>query len=475
MKKQPLRFTLYAIIIYLTGCVHIQSCCCRYPTIRGKWRHISAVLLIISWDKRHSDQFPNRHYAQTFAANLNVGEPRTVRMIYFTPNNWQYRASIAQQLKDTIRTVQTFYAEQMQAHGYGEVTFRFETDPQGEPMVHHVVGEHPDLYYFDNIGPMFDEIERKFDLSVNIYLIFIDSGPSGIGSGGFGARQGKEGGFAFLPPFNISWGLAAHELGHAFGLPHDFRDGSFIMSYGPGWSRLSACAAEFLSVHPYFNFDIPIEEGELPIVELISPRTYPAGTQSVPVRLKVSDSNGLHQVRLHDSDGLIACHGLKGEKDAVVTFDYDGTFSTGGSLTSVVAHSLYVEAVDTEGNVGRWASFVLTERSPYHITTIKGHTDAVNFVTFPRDGETLASGSWEVKLWDVATQQNIATLPVWSNAVAFSTDGKKIAFGLGDRVNLWDVTTQQNIGTFEGHTNQVSSVALSRSMATVLASGLMMA
>ena len=29
-------------------------------------------------NKRHSDQFPNRHYAQSAVANLNVGEPRTI-------------------------------------------------------------------------------------------------------------------------------------------------------------------------------------------------------------------------------------------------------------------------------------------------------------------------------------------------------------------------------------------------------------
>ena len=70
------------------------------------------------------------------------------------------------------------------------------------------------------------------------------------------------------------------------------------MSYGPGWNRLSTCHAEFLSVHPYFNPDTPIEEGQPPTIEFISPRTYPTGSKSVPVRLKISNSEGLHQVLL---------------------------------------------------------------------------------------------------------------------------------------------------------------------------------
>ena len=50
-------------------------------------------------------------------------------------------------MKIAIRQIQTFYAEQMQAHGYGNKTFRFETDAQDEPLVHRVDGQHPDSHY----------------------------------------------------------------------------------------------------------------------------------------------------------------------------------------------------------------------------------------------------------------------------------------------------------------------------------------
>ena len=98
-------------------------------------------------------------------------------------------------------------------------------------------------------------------------------------------------------PGGFSFETAAHELGHAFGLAHDFNDGAYIMGYG-SQSRLSACSAELLAVHPYFNSDIPIEEAPPPTIELISPPEYPAGLKSVSVQLKVSDSEGLHQVIL---------------------------------------------------------------------------------------------------------------------------------------------------------------------------------
>ena len=78
---------------------------------------------------------------------LNVGEPRTVRMIYFLPNDRPFRQEVVDSMKVAIRRVQTFYAEQMQAHGYGNRTFRIETDAQGEPLVHRVDGRHPNSYY----------------------------------------------------------------------------------------------------------------------------------------------------------------------------------------------------------------------------------------------------------------------------------------------------------------------------------------
>ena len=61
-----------------------------------------------------------------YSANLNVGEPRTVRMIYFLPNDRPYQADVVQKMKDEIRRVQNFYAQQMHAHGYGKKTFRFD-------------------------------------------------------------------------------------------------------------------------------------------------------------------------------------------------------------------------------------------------------------------------------------------------------------------------------------------------------------
>ena len=416
----------------------------------------------------------NSRYAATKQAlNLNVGEPRTVRMIYFLPNDRPFQQEVVDSMKVTIRQIQTFYADQMEAHGHGRKTFRFETDSQGEPVVHRVDGQHPSDYYNSILRRT--EIEQKFDTSTNnIYLALYVTWGRATGGGG------KNGGYAQIGGRRWNWGTVAHELGHAFGMNwHDWRDGDYIMSYGAGGgrNRLSECAAEFLSVHPFFNPDIPDEETPPPTIELISSPEYPTGSTSVSIRLKVSDPDGLHQVILFNNPGAAGngigvkmCKGLNGETEAVVEFDYDGVipnssdpYGTGTSLSDPLIHPIYVRAVDVEGNVSNSEYFIVFDDSLQGniIATLQSHTDEVFSVSFSPDGTTLASGSADgtIKLWDVAKRQNIATLEghtSWITSIAFSPDGKTLASGSGYSLNLWDVATGTNIATLDRSSQSVS-------------------
>ena len=338
----------------------------------------------------------NRHYARTFASNLNVGEPRTVRLIYFLPNDRPYRAEVVQRMKDEILNIQAFYAEAMQAHGYENMTFQVETDIQGEPVVHRVDGQHPLNYYDDFSSDLIrKEISQTFDFYTNVFLIVLEDTAleDTIGEtlilnaiGGVGISLSKNGGYALFSS-SFRWEIAAHELGHAFGLRHDFRSGRYIMSYGvgrngasidgPRLDRLSACNAHFLAAHPYFNPYIPIERGQLPTIEMTSPNTYPTGSENVSIQLKISDLEGLHQVILFailtkpiiflpaGYPEVKACRKLTGEKEAIIEFDYDGDIPSTifTSLASYTKHEILIAAIDINGDV-RHRYFTLSEILP---------------------------------------------------------------------------------------------------------------
>src|SRR5258708_198600 len=83
--------------------------------------------------------------------------------------------------------------------------------------------------------------------------------------------------------------------------------------------------------------------------------------------------------------------------------------------------------------------------------TLRGHTAGVYSVAFAPDGKTLASGSHDdtARLWDVATGREIAAIKYGYHVkrVAFTPDGKTLIPAGEGPIKLWDVTTAKETAT----------------------------
>ena len=82
-----------------------------------------------------------------------------IRIIHLLPKDKEPRLGIAKRLDTSIRKVQQFYADQMEHHGFGRKTFRFETDENGRAKI-----------YFVKEGQII-----HYDMSNDIWLAVTDS------------------------------------------------------------------------------------------------------------------------------------------------------------------------------------------------------------------------------------------------------------------------------------------------------------
>ena len=386
-------------------------------------------------------------------SDLVTGNPREVRLIYFRPSDRPYEEQTVEQFKEMVLQSQAFFAEQMEGQGYGPLTFAVERDAEGELVVHDFESQNPDDYFSDDChSEAFTEIINVFDTSSNIYLAFIDHSRGGRARGG---RFGKSGGAASTVRFE--WKVMAHELGHAFGLQHDFRDDAHIMSYGNDPDRLSECGARFLSVHPYFNPQIATSmESPRPSVMLLSPAEFPEGQSRVSMELQLEDPDGLHQVFVsvlshplgwaagfHE---IVACRDLSGQASVLdIEFDDPTPAYFFGPSKEVL-----VEVVGSDGDYGN-EHYTFIEKSPYHHAIWRNSEHQANDVDFSPDGSLLAVSSPDgIRLWDVESLDLTRSFGSFggTGGADFSPDGSLLAT-VGSKATILDLRAERSFGLEE--------------------------
>jgi hypothetical protein len=98
---------------------------------------------------------------------------------------------------------------------------------------------------------------------------------------------------------------------------------------------------------------------------------------------------------------------------------------------------------------------------------LRSHTEQVTSVAFSPDDRLLASAALngEVKIWDVATAQELTSFSSGHEVVitlAFSRDSRTLSTGgTGDTIGVWDSRTGQLRHRLSGHTDKVTGLAFS--------------
>ena len=296
--------------------------------------------------------------------NVSYYDERKVKLIYFLPKDRSFNSQIPIAIDTQIKEAQSFFAENMALHGFGQKTFKIETDDNGTAVVHNFTGAYDDVYYHTNaLSKTSSEIKERFDTSTDVYLIVLDTSIENI-DGNCGISYFL-GGPAIVPANGVCFRdhgslLIAHELGHAFNLGHDFRDSSYLMSGSYTLNKLSTCASRVLDINPFFNQDANTiqtsnHHGK---IRMVTERVYPLNGQHFTVKFEITDNDGIYQVQLlfpryvinpeikSDSRGLYDCRNFENAPSSETV-----EFYVPSEFLKYPSNNITIRVFDQYGNV----------------------------------------------------------------------------------------------------------------------------
>jgi|LakMenEpi03Aug12_release.lakeMendotaPanAssembly.Ray.scaffolds.fasta_scaffold146591_2 hypothetical protein len=337
---------------------------------------------------------PEKAKSRQLMKNLSVASVSqpTVRIGYIVPSNRTPQPDAEAKLAYVVRYMQAWYRSEMERHGFGPKTFRYETTSDGvTPKVHVVKSTLTDDYMRGDVWGRTIQAASAGGLSTwatgelwflvpECHLLTSDGTVTGGVALGASWGSGPDPGIAMMGgdslarwnprtlsddrPYNglvlaelgqfpmaqnksFPWfegttmsevsssvlGAAIHELGHAFGLPHDFRnDANFrgnIMGNGcrgyrgnrfPGkyanhYARLSYAAALALNRSRYFNAGTG--DTTKPSITATTSGSATASGGCIEIPFTATDASGLAAYWVSWGGDLVAEGSLQGTNSSI--------------------------------------------------------------------------------------------------------------------------------------------------------------
>lgn len=342
-----------------------------------------------------------------------------VRIAYVIPSNRTAQSNAVDHLRWAISEYQKWYREQMERNGFGPKTFRYETEADGlTPKVYVVPVSVTDDYLRGDIWgrtinaasaagiPVWNS-RQIWWLASEAHLQAANGSVSGGTALGAGFGSGDDGGVGmiggdalarFSPTYltnnasyagkvipeigpyplvqNVSFpsfegntfssvsssvfGAGLHELSHAFGLPHNFRNDNnfngnlmgnglrgirgnlFPDRYRTDYTRAAFGTALALSVNRYFNPPRTYTDNTRPALSISTTGTVTPTNGLLEIRFTASDATGLHAAWLQLNGDLVEEMPLYGKGTTTV---FRTAFYNPGE-----ANNFAVSVFDTTGN-----------------------------------------------------------------------------------------------------------------------------